>query len=174
MSVFKPLPANPTNADLGDRLEDLHRCLEEHVKATAIGLEKVAKEARDKDIVLSGQITGINDQLDKVIKPALTDLTTVVEPIKEAWLTFKRREAAVKTAIWSLFVALLTVVATGAYTAFTTQHIAVAQEQTTQATAINTAARIANPPIDSNWALQRKLDVQMLTELQKLNKRKAK
>lgn len=44
MAEVKPLPSNPTNADLADSILQLHECLEVSITDTRKGLLKAAKE----------------------------------------------------------------------------------------------------------------------------------
>lgn len=160
------LPAQPTNADLARAIQisleataGVHGCLENHVKLT-----------RDTEIVLSGQIKGINDQLNPDIKTsAIAVINQKLDPISNAWATYQRRKKWFLGAVGAIAISVGSSAATGVYNALTTQHIAVQQDAASQTT-IDTATSLAKTvpkqytlqDSQSNWVEQRKVNAELL------------
>lgn len=161
------LPANPTNSDLARAIQlsleataGVHGCLENHVQLT-----------RERDVVLSGQIKGINDQLNPALpNSAISNIDRKLEPIHEAWITYQTRKKWVLGAIGSIIIAVGSSAATGVYNALTTQHIATQQDVASKTTISTASALALTAPKqytiqDSqiNWNEQRKVNAELLS-----------
>lgn len=172
------LPENPTNSDLAkaiaislEAIGGVHGCLENHVKLT-----------RDTEVVLSGQIKGINDQLNPNLKDsAVSKLNARLDPVANWFITFQKRRAYIVGALGSIVVSVAGGVALNTYNALTTQHIAVKQEEnakTVVETAANLAASQNSEPAygytqaKANWDMQREINAKILAKLDAIDKRK--
>jgi hypothetical protein len=103
MAEFQPLPPRPTNADLARGIAELHDCLDEHRRVT-----------RDRDVVFSAQITGVNGQM--------TAFNAKLDPIADEFAKYQRLKRRIGWALGIAATALITTAATNVVNAVSLSH----------------------------------------------------